>query len=237
MIETPPFHTNPEQWAQDVAGQYPQGFPPNLLISDLDDTLLDSSSTWYEDYTRLAMDAGIGEDEIIDPETFSIRGPRVTLTERHGLIDPKEYPAYKHERMHSPAFHEGMQPLDDAAKTLASRNLTHIPNGYISTRPAVLGLITRQSLASAGFAPTPLLLRPEHTPYEDTVAFKITALSSLKRILPRATTVSYVDDFKGVTDAIDSLEDSGIQGIHYGSYTWQEIFGTDWSVPANGLRS
>lgn len=229
MAETLPFHTNPELWAQDVAEQYSQSFPPGLLISDIDDTLLDSNLAWYEDYVRLAMNVGVGKDEIVDPETFSVKGPRVTLTEHHDLIDPKKYPAYKQGRMYSPAFHEGMRPLDDAAKTLASRSFTHIPDGYISTRPVVLGSVTRQSLANAGFASTPLLLRPEHIPYEKTVEFKILALSSLARMLPRSITVSYADDYKAVTDAIDDLGDSGIQGIHYGSHTWQEIIRNHYS--------
>ncbi len=221
MKKIPPFHTSPEQWAQGVAEQYPQSLPPNLLISDVDDTLLDSNLAWYQDYVRLAVDRGVDEDKIVNPETFSIKGPRIILTEHHELLDTNEYLTYKRERMHDPAFHEAMQPLDDA-NTLATRGFAHTPDGYISTRPAALGLVTHQNLTEVGFAPTPLLLRPEYIPYEETVAFKIVALASLRHVLTQ-TTVRYVDDYKGVIDAINNLGDDDIQGIHYGSHTWQEI--------------
>lgn len=221
MSEILPFHIDPEQWAQDIAEQCSNPFPPELTISDVDDTVMNSNLAWYNDYLRLAREVGANEGTVVDIETFGSQGPRIILTKHHSLVTPDQYPSYKHRLMHDPTFHESMQPLDDAANALTS--FTGMPDGYISTRPTILGDATRRSLTSACFAPTPLLLRSEHIPYGQTVEFKIIALRALRGVLPPGTVVNYVDDYHGVISGITDLQDSGIRGIHYGSHTWQEI--------------
>jgi len=225
--ETPSFYTEFEPWAAASVAQFKADhnaaeMPERLVISDADDTLIDSTLQWYNDYVHYAVN-----NQFL-PTTLEVFGEsRRRAFAALWLVDD-EYDAYKKERMHSIPLHVGMVALHDAASTLAHDGM-RLPNGYISTRPAVLGEVTADSLRDLGFARTPLLVRPPHIDYADTVDFKEQAVIILNDMVQaerelRGTTIEYVDDYAAVADAINGLHISTLVGTHYGPHTsWGKI--------------
>ena len=129
--------------------------------------------------------------------------------------------------MHNVMFHARMEVLDDAAVLRKSAS-SNLPGAYSSTRPAVLGNVTKWHLQKLGFAAVPLLVRPEEVPYEETIAFKVTAGHILRQAMDAAlftdTTVEYVDDYPDAVEAINALAQDRLVGTHYGPHeSWRKI--------------
>jgi len=224
------FFTDPTEWAEGVVWQYfryraTHARPNGLVISDVDDVMIHSSARWHADFMELAAEKGMKRDALPDLKTFIARTPRVCFTERE-LV--KDYSLYKTNRMRDVAFHLGMGAMDSAAAVLPPFAARNLPEGYISTRPEVLGAATSWQLKNLGFAPTPVLIRPETVAYEDTVGFKVDALQALRFVLDDAALASvpveYVDDYAAVVDAVNNLGQDGLTATHFGpGASWQEI--------------
>lgn len=223
-------YTDPTEWAEGVVWRYLRyratlSRPNGLVISDVDDVLVHSSGRWHADFVELAVEKGMKRDEVPDLETFIARTPRVCFTE---LELVKDYSLHKMNRMHDVAFHLGMGAVDSAAAVLPAFAARNMPEGYISTRPDVLGEVTAWQLKDLGFAPAPLLVRPETVAYEDTVDFKVDALQTLRFVLDDAALtgvpVEYVDDYAAVVDAVNNLGQGRLSATHFGpDASWQEI--------------
>jgi hypothetical protein len=224
------FYTDPTEWAEGVAWQYLRhratlSRPNGLVISDVDDVMIHSSGRWYADFVELAVEKGMKRDVLPDLKTFIERSPRVCFTE---LELVKDYSSYKARQMQDVAFHLGMGAVDSAAAALPGFAGRNLPEGYLSTRPAVLGAATSWQLKNLGFAPTPLLVRPETVAYENTVEFKVDALQTLRFVLEDAALASvpveYVDDYGAVVDAVNDLGQDVLTATHFGpGASWQEI--------------
>lgn len=234
MAETEPqYHTNGQQWAEATAARHAAYMADNpeanvLWLSDVDGPLVNSDLRWHQDYVGLAIEKGVPEDLIVDLATFNT-SPRRHYQKLELVAD---YPTYKSWLMSNGAFHASMRATDDALAALPDLAARNVPGGYISTRPEVIGAVTRQTLDGAGFAPSPLLMRSRDIAYDQTIAYKCDPLLLLLRALAQRklanTRVKYVEDYQGVVNAVNGLNIPRLTGVYYGPHTsWNEILNSD----------
>lgn len=231
--ETPPqFYTDAAQWAEVTALQYMtrgQGAeqPEVFYVADIDDTLIDSNLRWYEDYVSIAHQKGIESQQVVGPDTFKRVSPRICFIELG--FTHEDYDAYKTERIHNVDFHQNMPALGSVCVALEDfRQSGYLPGAYLSTRPAVLGEVTKQNLHALDFAPAPLLVRSAAYDYSNTILFKTHALTELRNrfdnLFLDTLPITYIDDYKGVIEGIQSLGRPGLNAVLFeGDQTWTKL--------------
>lgn len=227
----PQFYTDVEQWAEVVTLQCistePRASrPETLYVLDVDDTIVDSNLRWYQDYVLMTEQHGIDRQRVVSLQEFKRLGPRVCFA-RLGILD--DYNHYKELLMHDIAFHAEMEALGAANTVLADfKHSGYLPGAYLSTRPAVLGEVTKQNLDELNYADVPLLVRPERYDYGATIGFKIEALSTLRERFDATAlghlSVMYIDDFAGVVDGVKGLGRPGLDAILFqGEDFWTRL--------------
>jgi len=229
MMEMPHYVNNPSVWAEQVVEQFvnqpEQRQNTGLLIADICGTLIDADYGFHQYYTEAATKAGYEPTSIVPINVFRAEGHRTHLG--HPAIT-SNYDALKKQLMHDSELHATMPPVAHSVELAEWGAAYGLPNGYLSTRPDVIGEATYQNLKSHGFADAPMLLRAEGTPYAHTVSYKVESLAVLRAELDtwglNDLLVVFVDDY---SQLVESVNKSGINlliGVHFDADTsWGSI--------------
>lgn len=218
------IHTNQHTWAEEVVEGYKAKAHvcSALLVSDIDDTLLDGDKRWHELYLEYAHKQGLEKAQIASLEEFRGR-PRQYFS---GVVE--DYDSLKKELMADVDFNAGMDSLA-SSPGLAKLSPQGYPNGYLTTRRAVLAEVTAQNLSDEGFSSAPILFRPETVDYEGTTEYKIAALRSLGEAARSAgveAEIYYVDDFKELVANINKLG-FGVTALEFDKkFSWEALIGS-----------
>lgn len=218
------YFTDQDRWADQVFTQYRQERnASNILITDLDDTLLDANARWFELYMTL-LESQESKTPPTDIATFKKDGPRVHI---EPLV--ADYQLLKERLIEDVSFNTGFSAFSNAKDLQEAGAIHAIPHGYISTRPALLHEVTSKNLQDCGFTDSPLLLRSASVAYADTISYKNSALFALRALLDAAhlkkVNVYYVDDYQGLIERLNHSR-QGIIGIHFDeNSSWESILG------------
>lgn len=186
-----------------------------ILISDVDDTLLDSNLRWYELYKSYA-----GQENHPSIEDFRNNGPRYYY--QHVIND---YDSFKERLMIDSSFNSNMSLMASASILC---DTIDIVDGYISTRDESLSKVTGDNLRQLGLPPSPLLLRSSSYTFMETIKFKLDGLAALSKYIQESYTrrinIYYVDDYARLIEKIYAAHYPNVTPIHYnGNIKWSDI--------------
>ena len=184
-----------------------------LLVTDIDDTLLDANSQWYRYYLEVSRNCHQDTNQKpISPEVFRKDGPRKYLSQ---YVD--DYNQLKKLLINTPKMYKDLPILLEPSifANLSKQGVLLI--GYLSTRPQVLYNITRENLLQYALPNAPILLRPKQVLYEESLHFKLTAIQTLRSQLDDyglgELALVLIDDYIDLINRINELGENSQQRI------------------------
>ncbi len=208
-----------------------------LLISDIDDTLFNTSLRSYERMISVCGQNGVKILDTPSIETFRKKGQRSTFEPVFKNIG-LNYDSVRTQMETDPNYYEGLPSL------LNINALNHeLPNnaligGYLTSRPMQLKEITEIEFKKNNFPAAPILFRKtqEEKP-EVTLKNKIRALKTLRAELDKHglknIEIAYIDDYEGNIEKIIKeckfnirtflLRNDGELKSRLSKKTWDEI--------------
>ncbi|OGG21099.1 hypothetical protein A3D03_02585 [Candidatus Gottesmanbacteria bacterium RIFCSPHIGHO2_02_FULL_40_13] len=187
-----------------------------LLLSDIDDTLLDTSLRWHERLKTTCEENGVPRLMIPDVRKFQSRGQRAAFEPvftEFGL----NYNSYRDAFVNDPNFYVDLPLLINphALNKVLSDNVMW--GGYLSGRPTHLTDITKLELIKSGFLNAPLLLQPKEFGYDKGTDYKVEAIKRLRQELDNRgyekMILVYIDDYEGNIERISKECGSDIEAI------------------------
>jgi len=162
-----------------------------IIISDVDDVLVDSLRAHHAAAERQAQDRGW---EVPGIKLFCQAGGTVILENLPGFLE------YHQQNLLSPEFNTSLEPLADA---LSARDFLAATLAlYLTARPNSLNEVTRKHLIGLGFPDRPVIGRPDSVSMENTAPWKYAELAAIAEGLNRhngpdrqgLTRIIFVDD-------------------------------------------
>lgn len=176
-----------------------------LLLSDIDDTLYDTSLRSYERFKKTCEDKEIPRLNIPDLWKLRSKGQRAVfepILEKVGV----NYNSVRDEIVNDPNFYINLPSLLNPHALNEELSDNVMWGGYISSRPEHLGEITKSELEKSGFSTAPILFRPQEIDPQKTLSRKIKALKMLRKELDKKglkkMRIAYVDDYEGNIERI-----------------------------------
>lgn len=218
--------TNSTDWANQVIDSFQERAKfGSIVITDIDDTILDSSLRWYQEYVaRLKITSPeLKVKDTPSVDVFRNKGPRYFFSL---VVD--DYDGLKRDLMYDAEFNSNLVGVVGVEVLRKVSEQFVLPNGYITTRPYSLAKITMDNIQSLSLPNTPILFRHETVSYDDTIQFKIGALQVLgneilRRRLPKIT-IYYIDDYASLIKELNAVQLPNIVGIVFeAGNLWEDI--------------
>lgn len=209
-----------EQWANSIILKLLREYDPRrpiLLLSDIDDTIFNTSLGWYKYFAHIANNLAVPINEIPTFEYFKANGSRATFEILIG--GTTAYNTHRDQLLSNEMAHSDLQLLINPQELQDLIKNVGTFGGYITGRPPSLKDTTLFEISSSVLPLAPVLHQPPTFDYHSGIDYKITALSILvKKIRERGlkqVQIIYIDDYPEMVEKINIQLEGAVTALQF----------------------